>query len=113
LLDRYTAPEHSAVAVPPRAAAGAACTEAPRGMLYHRYRIDDEGCIVEAQIMPPTSQNQPSIEADLRLFVETHLDAPEDQLRFSCEQVVRNHDPCISCATHFLRLHIDRGDADS
>ena len=94
--------------VAPRAAAGCAATEAPRGLLYHRYRLDEQGVILEAKIVPPTSQNQGTIEADLCQFVCQRLDLPDDQLTWQCEQMVRNYDPCISCATHFLKVNIER-----
>jgi coenzyme F420-reducing hydrogenase alpha subunit len=77
-------------------------------MLYHRYRLDADGTIVDAKIVPPTSQNQPSIEDDLRQFAGGWLELPEEALRVRCEQAVRNHDPCISCATHFLKLEVVR-----
>ncbi|HMB27181.1 MAG TPA: nickel-dependent hydrogenase large subunit, partial [Blastocatellia bacterium] len=92
----------------PRAGVGYGCTEAPRGLLYHRYRIDEQGLIADANIVPPTSQNQKRIEIDLRQFVSGRLDLPKEQLTRRCEQAVRNYDPCISCATHFLRLEIER-----
>ena len=92
----------------PVAATGYACTEAPRGILYHRYALDDEGSIREARIIPPTSQNQKTIEDDLRQYVEQHLGLDEEQLTWQCEQAIRNYDPCISCATHFLKLQIER-----
>jgi coenzyme F420-reducing hydrogenase alpha subunit len=109
IIDTYQEPEHSFVECVPRASVGYACTEAPRGMLYHRYRLDDEGTILDAKIVPPTSQNQPSIEDDLKYFAGEWLDLPEEVLRSRCEQAVRNHDPCISCATHFLKLEVVRG----
>jgi coenzyme F420-reducing hydrogenase alpha subunit len=84
-------------------------TEAPRGMLYHRYRLDDDGWILDAQIAPPTAQNQLSIEDDLRTVLEQHIDLPDDDLQWRLEQSIRNYDPCISCATHFLALEVDRG----
>ena len=87
---------------------GYGCTEAPRGILYHRYEIDDDGAILNAQIVPPTSQNQQTIEDDLWHFVELALDLPEDQLVWQCEQAIRNYDPCISCSTHYLQLRIER-----
>ena len=96
-----------AVAVPPRAGTGHGATEAPRGVLYHRYRIDGDGTILDAQIVPPTSQNQSSIEADLRAFVTPRLHLDTDELTRQCEQAIRNYDPCISCATHFLDLTVD------
>ncbi len=109
LIETYEEPEQPAVALTPRAGAGHACTEAPRGMLYHRYELDADGSILTARIVPPTSQNQASIEADLAACITGWLDLPDEALRHRCEQTVRNYDPCISCATHFLRVDIDRG----
>jgi coenzyme F420-reducing hydrogenase alpha subunit len=108
IIDEYEAPGEPAVEIVPRANAGYACTEAPRGLLYHRYRIDENGLIADAKIVPPTSQNQKRIEDDLRQFAPRHLDLPKEELTWRCEQAVRNYDPCISCATHFLRLEIER-----
>ncbi len=108
IIEAYERPEAPAVTVEPRAAEGCAATEAPRGLLYHRYRIDADGVIQEAKIVPPTSQNQGIIEDDLFHFVSKRLDVPEDKLTWQCEQMVRNYDPCISCATHFLKVKLDR-----
>lgn len=108
LIDGYQVPDAVAVEVRPAAASGAACTEAPRGLLYHHYRLAADGTIVTARIVPPTSQNQKSIEDDLRRFVQDHWQLAKDDLELRCEQTVRNHDPCISCATHFLKLDLDR-----
>jgi coenzyme F420-reducing hydrogenase alpha subunit len=108
LIETYEMPDAAAMAVEPRAGEGCACTEAPRGILYHRYRLDAAGLIQEAKIVPPTSQNQKSMEEDLRQFVAANLDLPEDQLTWQCEQMIRNYDPCISCATHFLRLKFEK-----
>ena len=99
-------PDEPAVEVTARAAVGHGCTEAPRGLLYHRYEVSDSGHIVSAQIVPPTSQNQPSIEADLGQFVEKNLALSKEELTWQCEQAIRNYDPCISCATHFLNLDL-------
>ena len=91
-----------------RAAVGHGATEAPRGMLYHRYEIDEDGTILDARIVPPTSQNQLAIEEDLRAVVRgRHSTSPDEELTLRCEQAIRNHDPCISCATHFLELTVD------
>ena len=109
IIAAYEEPEQPAIAIEPRAATGYAATEAPRGLLYHRYRLEADGTIADARIVPPTSQNQASIEEDLKGFIEGFLDLPDDELRHRCEQTVRNYDPCISCAAHFLRLDIDRG----
>jgi len=108
IIDAYEPPEKSCVEIEPRAATGYGCTEAPRGILYHRYKIDAQGNILDAKIVPPTSQNQKTIEQDLWHFVPQHLDLPTEKLQWQCEQAIRNYDPCISCATHFLKLEIDR-----
>jgi sulfhydrogenase subunit alpha len=108
LIAGYEEPDPPAVAVEPRAGVGYGCTEAPRGILYHRYEIDGEGTILDAKIVPPTSQNQRTIEEDLRGVVERSLQLPEDELTLLCEQTIRNYDPCISCATHFLELEVER-----
>jgi coenzyme F420-reducing hydrogenase alpha subunit len=109
VIDAYVEPEAPAVPVTPGAGTGHAATEAPRGMLYHRYRIGADGAIEDAVIVPPTSQNQATIEEDLMSLIGRWADLPDEDLRLRCEQTVRNYDPCISCATHFLRLDIDRG----
>jgi sulfhydrogenase subunit alpha len=108
IIEAYEKPEIPAVPLEPRAAVGCAATEAPRGLLYHRYRLDDHGVIQEAKIVPPTSQNQGTIEADLHQFVGQRLGLPDDKLTWQCEQMVRNYDPCISCATHFLKVNLER-----
>jgi coenzyme F420-reducing hydrogenase alpha subunit len=108
IISQYEMPERPAVKIEPRQATGFGCTEAPRGILYHRYRIDDDGIILNAKIVPPTSQNQKRIEDDLKQFVPKYVNLPEDKLRAYCEQAIRNYDPCISCATHFLKIDIQR-----
>jgi coenzyme F420-reducing hydrogenase alpha subunit len=109
IIDNYDPPEKSAVEVEPKAGTGYAATEAPRGLLYHRYTIDDDGIIQDAIIVPPTSQNQKMIEDDLRRFVPTCLHKEDEEIQYVSEQAIRNYDPCISCATHFLKLEVDRG----
>jgi coenzyme F420-reducing hydrogenase alpha subunit len=109
IIKNYEMPDQPAVTVEPHAGTGYACTEAPRGILYHRYQLDDKGIIQDAKIVPPTSQNQKTIENDLWAFVPKHMDQPDDRLQWQCEQAIRNYDPCISCATHFLKLDVDRG----
>ena len=108
LIEVYEPPDPPSVEVPPRQATGFGSTEAPRGLIYHRYRIAADGTIEDAKITPPTSQNQRAIEADLRAFVQDRLDLPHAQLTWECEQAVRNYDPCISCSTHFLDLRVLR-----
>ena len=108
LLNRYEPPDPPATLVQPRAASGTGATEAPRGLLFHAYEIDAQGTILQARIVPPTSQNQISIEADLRRVAQDGLSLPDDELQHRCEQAVRNHDPCISCAAHFMDLVVHR-----
>jgi coenzyme F420-reducing hydrogenase alpha subunit len=108
IIEQYEMPDKPAVDVVPRVSTGYGCTEAPRGICYHRYRLDDRGVIADAKIVPPTSQNLKTIEEDLGQFVQSHLVIQKDRLQWQCEQAVRNYDPCISCATHFLKLHLER-----
>ena len=108
LVDAYEPPDPPAVPVVPRAGTGHGWSEAPRGMLWHRYAIDEQGTILDARIVPPTSQNQARIEQSLATVVAAHAALPDDELQHRCEQAVRSFDPCISCATHFLRLEIER-----
>ncbi len=106
LVDSYEPPDPPAIVVEPRAGTGTGATEAPRGLLFHQYQIDESGTILKARIVPPTSQNQLTIEADLRRVVQNSLELSDDDLQWRCEQTVRNHDPCISCAAHFLDVTV-------
>jgi coenzyme F420-reducing hydrogenase alpha subunit len=107
-IDEYEAPATPRVDAPARAGVGQAITEAPRGILYHRYALDDQGLIVTAKIVPPTSQNQKRIEDDLREYAAWLVAWPLQEATWKCEQAVRNYDPCISCATHFLKVEVER-----
>jgi sulfhydrogenase subunit alpha len=109
IIDQYHEPAEPYVAYTATESEGHGASEAPRGMLYHRYRVNDDGRIADAQIVPPTSQNQLTIERDLRFVLEEHLHLPDDELSWVLEQSIRNYDPCISCATHFLNLTVERG----
>jgi sulfhydrogenase subunit alpha len=98
-----------AVTVLPKAGVGYGCTEAPRGMLWHRYEMDGAGRVVKATIVPPTSQNQARIEDDLRVALnKTDLSQADEKIRLHAETIIRNYDPCISCSTHFLKLTVNR-----
>jgi coenzyme F420-reducing hydrogenase alpha subunit len=106
IIQAYEPPASPSHAVTVSAGIGCGASEAPRGMLYHRYRVTDDGLIRDAKIVPPTAQNQPTIEEDVRQFVTKFAGLPREELTWKCEQAVRNYDPCISCATHFVRLEI-------
>jgi coenzyme F420-reducing hydrogenase alpha subunit len=108
IIENYEKPDKPYIEMTPKASIGYGCSEAPRGICYHRYRIDEGGLILDAKIVPPTSQNQRTIENDLYHFVPKHLDLSDEQLTWQCEQAIRNYDPCISCATHYLKLNIER-----
>jgi hydrogenase maturation protease len=108
LLENYSEEKSEAVESSPVAGTGFGCTEAPRGLLWHRYELDGDGLVKQARIVPPTSQNQARIEEDLRRSLEQFgLQRDAADLRLHAEKVIRNYDPCISCATHFLRLDIE------
>jgi sulfhydrogenase subunit alpha len=108
VIDAYVRPAEPKVAWKPRPGRAAWATEAPRGLLFHRYLIDERGKIAAAQIVPPTSQNQAAIEADLAGFAPSVLALPHEEATLRLEQLIRSYDPCISCATHFLDVRIDR-----
>jgi coenzyme F420-reducing hydrogenase alpha subunit len=109
IIDAYRRPSEPKVAWTPQPGRAAWATEAPRGLLFHRYEIDERGFIGAAQIVPPTSQNQVAIEADLTAFAPSVLELPHEVATHKLEQLIRSYDPCISCATHFLDVRIDRG----
>lgn len=108
IIAEYEPPASASVAFEPRAGVGFGCTEAPRGICWHRYELDNDGTVLDARIVPPTSQNQPSIEADLHVVASGLIDETDDVIRHRCEHAIRNHDPCISCSTHFLKLSVTR-----
>jgi len=109
ILSAYDMPASPYAKVVPRAGVGHGATEAPRGLLWHRYEFNGQGRVHAARIVPPTSQNQARIEQDLRQTLAHYgLDRSVDELRKRAETAIRNYDPCISCATHFLRLTVVR-----
>lgn len=108
ILRSYQPAKSPRTTYPYRAGEGMAATEAPRGILYHRYVVDDRGLISMARIIPPTSQNQAQIERDLRGFVPRLASGDDQQISLACERLVRSYDPCISCSTHFLTVHVER-----
>ena len=109
ILADYEIPRTPYAAVRPQAGTGYGCTEAPRGLLWHRYALNDRGEVIKATIVPPTSQNQARIEEDLRASLEVFgLERDNDEIRYFSEKIIRNYDPCISCSTHFLQVNISR-----
>jgi coenzyme F420-reducing hydrogenase alpha subunit len=108
LIDAYTEPDPPSLEYTVRAAEGCAATEAPRGLLYHRFRIDDRGLVQSVRIVPPTSQNYRRMEDDLRLLIPAILERTDAEIVDECERLVRNYDPCISCSTHAVKVRINR-----
>jgi coenzyme F420-reducing hydrogenase alpha subunit len=108
ILRDYRPSATARIAYQHRKAAGAAATEAPRGLLYHRYEVDEQGRVTSANIVPPTSQNQSQIEDDLRHYLAAVVDQSDEQVALAAERLVRSYDPCISCATHFLKVTMER-----
>jgi coenzyme F420-reducing hydrogenase alpha subunit len=109
IVQSYNAePTESRVLFHPKPGQGCHATEAPRGLIYHRYCIGDDGLIAEAKIVPPTSQNQGQIENDLRAYVPRVVAFDDVIATRKCEHMIRNYDPCISCSTHFLDMRIER-----
>ncbi|TDV44134.1 Ni/Fe hydrogenase subunit alpha [Actinophytocola oryzae] len=108
IIAAYDPPSAACVDVPPRAGVGHGVTEAPRGLLYHRYRLTEDGTIADATIVAPTAQNQPAIEEDLHHVVQAALNLDDHALAHLCERAIRNYDPCISCSAHFLDLTVSR-----
>ena len=110
LVEAYVPPDPSSITLEPPASptTGTGATEAPRGLLLHTYEVGADGLIRRARIVAPTSQNQLVMEQDVRRVAQASLHLPDDELTHRCEQAVRNHDPCISCAAHFLDLDLRR-----
>ena len=109
IIETYREPASSRVEFKVRAGEGCAATEAPRGLLYHRYRINDQGLVEFARIIPPTAQNLRRMEDDLKGILPGVLDQSEAEIAQVCEKLIRSYDPCISCSTHFLKLRLERG----
>jgi sulfhydrogenase subunit alpha len=109
IIDSYREPHVALARWTPHAGTAAWATEAPRGLLFHRYEVGDDGLVRDAQIVPPTSQNQAAIEQDLVLFAPSVLALPRAEATHRLEQLIRSYDPCISCATHFLSLSVEAG----
>lgn len=107
LAQQYQPEDKAHISLHLKAGVGAGASEAPRGLLFHRYAINDQGLVLRARIVPPTAQNLPRMEADLAALVPQLIAMPHEQATLTAEHLVRSYDPCISCATHFLKLKIE------
>jgi coenzyme F420-reducing hydrogenase alpha subunit len=108
VIDGFEPPAVPHPAWRPRAGRAAWATEAPRGVLWVQVETTASGHVHEIRIVPPTSQNQARIEDDLRGLLPGLLPLSDDEVRRRCEAAIRDYDPCISCATHFLKLGLER-----
>lgn len=108
LAKAYQPSGPSRVQFTPKAGEGSGISEAPRGILYHRYVVGDNGLIRFAKITPPTAQNYARIEADLWALAPDVVELPQEEASLAFEHLIRSYDPCISCSTHFLKLHLDK-----
>jgi coenzyme F420-reducing hydrogenase alpha subunit len=107
IVEAYAPPAEPRTRWTPGPVSAAWATEAPRGLIFHAYELDERGLVRHAQIVPPTSQNQAAIESDLAAFAPSVLGLPRDEAVVRIEQLIRSYDPCISCATHFLDVHLE------
>jgi coenzyme F420-reducing hydrogenase alpha subunit len=87
---------------------GVGVIEAPRGILYHYAKIDGNGMIADYDVIVPTAQNQINIENDLKKYFQENLDKDEETLKLGAEKIIRAYDPCMSCATNFLKITFNR-----
>lgn len=101
-------PEEKPITKPPQEGRGVGVVEAPRGTLYHMCETDEKGIITNYDVVIPTSQNQINIENDLKKYFNENIDKDEKELKLNAEKIVRTYDPCMSCATNFLKLKIIR-----
>ena len=108
LVEEYSEPAQPYIEAPVKAGEAAAVVEAPRGMLYHHYRIDEAGKIVYADIIPPTAQNYAAMEEDILKVGDLILKEPQEKAQQIVETTIRNYDPCISCSVHAIRLKVIR-----
>ncbi len=94
--------------IPVKAGNGVGAVEAPRGVLFHSYEVDEKGTIVNADCIIPTNQNLNNIERDMEKLVPEVLarDKSDEEIALALEMLVRAYDPCISCSTHFLNIKI-------
>jgi len=104
IIRAYEAPSQQSVHFEPRDGEAAWITEAPRGILIHRYVLDHEGYVKDCTLIPPTSQNLAQMERDLRDFIQIHIGKPVEFLKKESERIVRSYDPCISCSVHVVVL---------
>lgn len=108
IIENYFPPNPASIQYECRARVGCAATEAPRGMMFHRYDVQASGDIDGSNIVPPTSQNQRRMETDLKSLLPRLMDQDDQSIAEKCERLIRTYDPCISCSTHFLKLTLER-----
>jgi coenzyme F420-reducing hydrogenase alpha subunit len=106
ILSKWTFVKEPLQHIEPKATVCVGVVEAPRGTLYHKYETDEKGIVLRGEVIVPTGQNQITIEADLGKFIQDNLSMEHDTLSLECEKIIRAYDPCMSCASHFLKLKL-------
>lgn len=106
IMKNITIHPETPIKVPPKAGIGVGVIEAPRGILYHMAETDDKGTIKAYDVIVPTAQNQINIENDLKKYFNDNITTKEKQeLQIEAEKIIRAYDPCMSCATNFLKVN--------
>jgi len=106
LLEKVSFKPEPIIKKTPKKATGIGVIEAPRGTLYHKVVLGSDGLVREGEIVVPTGQNQINIEEDIFQLVESLLpDTPKDKIAWEIEKLIRAYDPCMSCASHFLKIN--------
>jgi len=106
MINEYKEPEKPYIEGKVKAGWGCGASEAPRGILYHSYRINSEGYVEKARIITPTTQNLAHIEQDILMQIQEIINKPIDEAQLMVEMIVRNYDPCISCSVHAIKVRI-------
>jgi len=88
-----------------KAGRGIGAVEVPRGILFHDYTYNQKGVCTKANCVIPTNQNHANIEQDMKALLKTMLDKTPQEIELNLEMLVRAYDPCISCSTHYVKVH--------
>ena len=104
LINQYQAIPETAPTLSPKETAGIGIIEAPRGTLFHKVEITGDGKVKNSNVIVPTGQNQIGIERSIHDFVQANVEKSESELTVEIQKIIRAYDPCMSCATHFLKL---------
>ncbi|MFA5142159.1 MAG: Ni/Fe hydrogenase subunit alpha [Candidatus Woesearchaeota archaeon] len=108
ILENMKLKQESPKLITPKASIGVGASEAPRGILFHKYKFDKDGKCTYANITTPTSQNLLNLQESIKIYLPTILNKSKDEIKLELEKLIRAYDPCISCSTHFLELDLEK-----